>query len=209
METYIYSLSDPSFPELVMYVGKANNLKRRLRSYCDEYHLQKDKSPVHVWISGLKAKGKIPIIAEIEKFNKDIWREREIFWIAYYRAINFNLLNVAKGGNGLGDRRIQTVCYVCGSSRARIPKTSFSICKVCRSRWYKSYYLKNKAKMNERSRKYREKNRAHLANLRKERKERYRKQINTYRREYYHKNKGRINFLRSRGFRRSKVSSKI
>jgi group I intron endonuclease len=95
METiYIYTLTDPITNE-IRYVGKTNNLVRRLnahikRSKTNKYHSAR-------WINSLIDKGFKPVISIIEECTEKNWEEREIYWIGYYREL-FDLTNVLDGG---------------------------------------------------------------------------------------------------------------
>jgi group I intron endonuclease len=95
METiYIYTLTDPITNE-IRYVGKTNNLVRRLnahikRSKTNKYHSAR-------WINSLIDKGFKPVISIIEECTEKNWEEREIYWIGYYREL-FDLTNILGGG---------------------------------------------------------------------------------------------------------------
>jgi hypothetical protein len=92
--TYIYYLKDPITDE-IRYVGKTNNLKRRLN-----YHIKRSsKYNFHsaAWINSLIEKGEFPIMVELEKVYDDSWKDREKYWINYYRE-KYDLTNVLDGG---------------------------------------------------------------------------------------------------------------
>lgn len=110
--TYIYGLVDPR-TGLVMYVGKSNNPWERLRNHQSKRGRNARKIR---WYRELKAIGLKPEIIILERCIISGWEEREQWWIASYRTINSNLLNLARGGNGLGvtteemrERRIITL----------------------------------------------------------------------------------------------------
>lgn len=94
-EVFIYKLIDP-ITNKVRYVGKTNNLKRRLSA-----HIYKSKKLKHycaTWIKSLLKKSKKPIMEVIEKCEEDIWEEREKYWISFYGLEN--LTNITIGGEG-------------------------------------------------------------------------------------------------------------
>jgi len=94
----IYSLVDPITKE-VMYIGRTKaRLSARMSShyYCSRHF----SNPRDIWISNLKTIGLKPIISVIEDVDESIWREREKYWITFYRNINPNLTNLAEGGEG-------------------------------------------------------------------------------------------------------------
>lgn len=94
----IYSLTDPITNE-VMYVGKTKyRLSARMSShyYCSRHN----STPRDFWIAELIKKGLKPIATIIEDVEESVWREKEKYWISYYRKINSNLTNLAAGGEG-------------------------------------------------------------------------------------------------------------
>lgn len=98
LKVRIYGLSDPLTKE-VMYVGKTlQTLKRRLSCHihCAKY----DKTPRDLWIFNLIKKNLKPQIFLIEDIDESIWREKEVYWISYYRNINPELTNLSDGGAG-------------------------------------------------------------------------------------------------------------
>lgn len=96
----IYGLCDPR-TGVVRYVGKSNNTKRRLRSHL--WNSARPNTPLALWINGLKENGEVPIVKILERCREEDWPEREIAFIAKYRALKDSplLLNLADGGNGV------------------------------------------------------------------------------------------------------------
>lgn len=94
----IYSLLDPITNE-VMYVGRTKvRLSARMSSH---YHCSRHNfTPRDIWIASLTKNGLKPIIKIIEDVDSSIWREREKYWIKYYKEINPKLTNLAEGGEG-------------------------------------------------------------------------------------------------------------
>jgi hypothetical protein len=93
--TFIYALIDPVM-EKMRYIGKANDPHRRLREH------QSEKATHHRgrWIESLKSRGLAPEMIILEETTCEQWKEREIYWIAYYRAQGAPLVNGTDGGEG-------------------------------------------------------------------------------------------------------------
>lgn len=93
--TYIYALLDPR-TERVRYVGKSENLTRRLRE-----HLA-DTSPCHRvhWLRQLSELNLLPTLVVLEQCSELNWQLRERDWIAFYRSIGEPLTNGTDGGEG-------------------------------------------------------------------------------------------------------------
>lgn len=93
---YIYTLSSPADPKNVRYVGKTIRPKARLAQHIN------DKRTTHRgnWLALLRSKGLRPLMTIIEETTLDKWKEREVFWVAFYRKNGFNLVNSTEGGDG-------------------------------------------------------------------------------------------------------------
>lgn len=95
MKVYIYTLADPRNNE-IRYIGKANNLKKRLKKHlCEKSNSMRVK-----WISSLKKIGLEPIIETIEIIENIEWQYWESFYINLFKTWNFKLLNGTNGGEG-------------------------------------------------------------------------------------------------------------
>jgi hypothetical protein len=95
MKVYIYTLTDPRTNE-IRYIGKANNLKKRLKKHlCEKSNSMRVK-----WISSLKKIGLEPIIESIEIVENIEWQYWECFYINLFKTWNFKLLNGTIGGEG-------------------------------------------------------------------------------------------------------------
>lgn len=81
----------------IRYVGKSNNPEKRLLTHVKH---SKDKSHRTSWIKSLKEQNLEPILKVIEECSKDIWQEREVFWIKHYKAQGMKLTNLTDGGGG-------------------------------------------------------------------------------------------------------------
>lgn len=97
MKTYIYILQDPR-NNLVKYVGKSNNPRRRYTSHL--VYTPKNKSHCHRWIQSLKKKGLKPIMTVIDEITGD-WEWLEQYWIEQFKHWGFVLTNHTKGGEGV------------------------------------------------------------------------------------------------------------
>lgn len=92
----IYGLVHPMTGEL-RYIGKARDMRKRLLSHLSESRTR--KRPINCWIAALAKKGLIPEIFEVSTADADQWAEEETHWIAYFRSVGANLLNLADGGD--------------------------------------------------------------------------------------------------------------
>lgn len=95
MSTVIYALLDP-FSKQPRYVGKTKNLKVRLRQ-----HMNRAAHQTHIasaqWLDGLNLAGVAPIAVILETVEAD-WEAAERFWIASFKAVGNDLLNMTAGG---------------------------------------------------------------------------------------------------------------
>jgi len=95
---YIYALIDPRDNE-VRYIGQTVNLSQRFRKHLTDKRISSRK---RAWLDELLLLGKEPIMKVIEQCNKGNAGEREQYWIADYRNLNTDLLNISNGGAGHG-----------------------------------------------------------------------------------------------------------
>ena len=93
----IYSLSSSETPENIRYVGKTNNLKKRLKHHISIHNLKKGTFKDR-WIKKELLLGNKILINTIEEVNEDNWQEKEIYWIAKYKELGFKLTNTTLGG---------------------------------------------------------------------------------------------------------------
>lgn len=115
----IYTLSDPE-TNTIRYVGKANNLRKRLKGHC------RDMSETHKthWIRNLQSRGLNPIIEEVENLGQcavSEWQEAERFWIESFRQMGFPLTNSDAGGGGLSFHTRETRLKIGHGNKGRKP----------------------------------------------------------------------------------------
>jgi len=97
----IYTLSDP-ITGAVRYVGRTvNPLARRLREHLRSSYRGKlkDKRKEN-WFRALEQLGLKPVIAQIDVSDLQGYQAAEKRWVAHYRALCDDLLNVKCGGDG-------------------------------------------------------------------------------------------------------------
>ena len=92
----IYGLRCPVKQE-IRYVGKTiSSLEKRLRDHISQSLRKTEKLTYKEnWIRKLNSDNLTPSIELIEECRESDWKEREIFWIAYYK----NLTNSTIGGD--------------------------------------------------------------------------------------------------------------
>lgn len=95
----IYALTDPRTNE-VRYIGKAVDVGRRLRRHLKD---ARDGRADHKsrWIASLLREDLIPLVLVLDECDDTIWKVRECYWIAHYRARGVDLTNCKDGGDGL------------------------------------------------------------------------------------------------------------
>lgn len=97
-KSYIYVLKCPEGN--IRYVGKTNNIKKRISSHISEAKKGKGRRYVLNWIQSLLVLDLKPLIEVIEECSSGNWQERERYWVEYYRKLIPNLCNNADGGLG-------------------------------------------------------------------------------------------------------------
>jgi len=95
--TFIYGLTSNSEPNIIRYIGKADNpfyrLKRHIHNTKHNVKINKKLTHKDNWI--IKENYGISFLI-LEECNKDIWVDREKFHMSKYK----NLTNTASGGCG-------------------------------------------------------------------------------------------------------------
>ena len=95
---FIYGLFDPRTNH-IRYVGKTIDPVGRYHNHLKPSEL---KHPCHRcnWLKQLLRKRLKPILAVLEITTIDCWKEAEKSWIAFYKSISADLVNMTKGGEG-------------------------------------------------------------------------------------------------------------
>lgn len=98
----IYALSDPRKPSLIRYIGKTRNtLRERRSSHVNPCGHKKSPNCHKVrWIKKVLSEGFIPIIWPLEICSQYNWKERETFWIKFFKPLG--LCNQTNGGEDWG-----------------------------------------------------------------------------------------------------------
>lgn len=102
--TYIYGLYAEEGK--IRYVGKTNNLEKRLYEHILNSKLKKTHKDI--WIQKELKNGNEIKIVLLEEVNYENWQNSEIKWIEKYK--NNNLTNHAKGGTG-GRGEVYKISY--------------------------------------------------------------------------------------------------
>lgn len=88
----IYTLTDPRDNQ-IKYVGKTNNIKRRMQEHLVESSTTKKNN----WIKSLRKQNLKPIIEILDEETDDpFW---EIYWISQIKTWGFTLKNMTEGGD--------------------------------------------------------------------------------------------------------------
>jgi group I intron endonuclease len=101
MGYYIYTLSDINNIKEVRYVGITNNISRRLSQHINSSI--KPSSHKECWIKSLKNTSDLFIQVIENVLNKEVAKEREIYYIKHYKDLGYNLTNSTSGGDGVKD----------------------------------------------------------------------------------------------------------
>lgn len=96
-ETFIYALSCP-LTSNVRYIGKTNNLNKRLSSHLCKSNLKKTTHKNN-WINSLLNKNMKPIISILDIVPIDEWEFWEKFWIELFKTWGIKLTNSTNGGD--------------------------------------------------------------------------------------------------------------
>jgi hypothetical protein len=96
---HIYVLLHPQTRE-VRYVGRSFDPAKRLGQHIG-FARAGLKTWTCYWIRGLLRKGLSPQCMTIESCDESVWKEAEMFWIAYFTFIGAKLTNATAGGDGI------------------------------------------------------------------------------------------------------------
>lgn len=91
-KTFIYGLKEPDGE--IRYVGKADDVKRRLRQHKSNARLE--KSHKVNWIKSCLNRNVEIVLVILEEVEYSLWEEREVYWISQFN----DLTNHDKGGCG-------------------------------------------------------------------------------------------------------------
>lgn len=95
--TFIYTLNDPITHE-IKYVGKTDNLKRRLNEHTKK--IKYSKSHKNDWINHLLKNNIKPEIEILDIVIESEWCFWEEHWISLIKTWGFKLTNMTSGGDG-------------------------------------------------------------------------------------------------------------
>jgi group I intron endonuclease len=97
MEVKIYYISNENKPTEPVYIGiTSRDLKTRLSEHVRNNNSGKFKDWINIQIKNNKE----ILISEIEVVPKDKVKNREIYWIQYFKGHGFGVLNGNNGGGG-------------------------------------------------------------------------------------------------------------
>ena len=96
----VYALVAELDQENIRYIGRAKNPVGRLRNHL-RFAEKGRKEHVYNWINKVKDSGdKVKLIIIEDNLTWDESSEREIYYIAHYRSLGFDLTNMTSGGDG-------------------------------------------------------------------------------------------------------------
>lgn len=98
----IYSLTDPRDGR-VRYVGKANDIKRRMYDHVYAALHSSKRNYRTNWIRALVECGQMPQLCILEE-GEGAWAEAEKKWIKTFRDAGYELVNATDGGEGTDGR---------------------------------------------------------------------------------------------------------
>lgn len=100
-EGSIYALSDPLTGE-IRYIGQTvNSLQRRLYLHIFVSPTQAPGTSYRErWVAQMLRRGTPPLISLVQTLPTEHLDDAEIYWIAYFKMIGCDLVNVHPGGNG-------------------------------------------------------------------------------------------------------------
>jgi hypothetical protein len=82
----------------VKYCGKSNNPAKRLKDHCLDFRCM--DQGMEDWLKKILAKGLRPTMIIVDEPEVDEWKDMEMFWCEYLRALGFKLFN-KRSRNGL------------------------------------------------------------------------------------------------------------
>lgn len=101
MKTFIYALYDPRKPRIMRYVGKANDVEKRLYGHIrDAVKYPNRRTHKLDWIRSLLRENILPKTKVLEQVVEKRWERRERYWIKKLKQQNHSLTNGTDGGDG-------------------------------------------------------------------------------------------------------------
>lgn len=98
----IYTISSEEDVDNIKYVGcTTKELNERLSGHKYTIRLKKSYHPFYSWLNDQYSNNIKVVIKLIEECDIHSWKEREQYWIAYYRNIGCDICNKSKGGDGV------------------------------------------------------------------------------------------------------------
>lgn len=91
-KVFIYTLSDKTG---IRYVGKTNNIKRRLYNHISD--IKKYNNHKVNWLKSLLENNEYPTIEILDIVNSEDWIFWEMYWISQIKSWGFNLVNGTNG----------------------------------------------------------------------------------------------------------------
>ena len=98
---YIYSLASSNDPTNIRYIGKARDIKDRIRRHIGKHYLNNEINYKNNWVKSELRNGNKIIIEVLEEVDDEKWEESEILWIEKYKNMGYKLTNTTIGGDGL------------------------------------------------------------------------------------------------------------
>jgi len=102
--TFIYTLSDPAYPERIRYVGCSVDPVARLRQHCrDAARATATRTHKTSWLRSVLAAGRKPTVCVVSEVAVAAWQDAERAYIAHCRNAGCRLTNSTSGGDGVID----------------------------------------------------------------------------------------------------------
>ena len=144
---FIYTLSDPR-TNVVKYVGKTTNLKRRYQTYMKESRKKNKNSLIINWIESLSNIGLKPKMDIIDEIYGE-WQWLEQYWISQFKTWGFKLKNMTEGGD-YNPSNLPEVRYKISKALKGVKKTEEHKLKISKSKIGNSVHnLNSKKKISE------------------------------------------------------------
>jgi hypothetical protein len=101
--TFLYALHDPRPGDTHVYIGKADDPKKRL--YFHRYRLKFERSHKASWYRSLLEIGLEPRMEIIKEVPFSEWQIWEMTFIHWYRVLGWRVVNETAGGEGWVNRK--------------------------------------------------------------------------------------------------------